>query len=324
MHKPTPQPRTCQGCGKSHRGNSASWCASCAKARTEETRAREGKFCRIPGCGRGAYTLTRMLCGSHAASDSRNKRQVQNTCRGCAQPFTSRDPQLYCPIQCRNTNRDPTDYERSTRTRQQRTYPYTCQICGAEGNGHLRQTACENFTCQCMAKYGADHCRVHINACANCGEWFASRQRATRMCPNPICQYVRARGSNHSRIYTKTCMWCSYPFTTSQPSQVRCSTACVKQWTAALKGDNPRPWRVHATHVYKRDSRVCHLCGLPTLKAWDPNDMGRSPSLDHIIPRSKGGSDEPSNLATAHFRCNAIRSDKPVLTETGQTMLFFG
>lgn len=297
-----------------------------------------------PYCGTPMADPRRSQCGAseckrqHTNAVAKAKRESRkarglpdirmaysHTCSGCGEAFTTREKHsTHCSIQCFNRNKPAEDYLKAAASRATRTYPYTCRICGAEGNGHFGQTVCENFTCQCIAKYGADHCRVHNNVCANCGQQFVTRQGETRMCSDPICQYVRTRGSNHSRIYTKTCMWCSRPFITSQPSQVRCSAACVKQWATAHKGDNPRPWRVHAMHVYNRDSWVCHLCGLPTLKAWDPNDIDHSPSLDHIIPRSKGGSDDPSNLATAHFRCNARRSNKPILTETGQAMLFIG
>lgn len=35
-------------------------------------------------------------------------------------------------------------------------------------------------------------------------------------------------------------------------------------------------------------------------------------SLDHIVPRSKGGKDSEGNLKLAHFWCNSSRGDKKV------------
>lgn len=61
--------------------------------------------------------------------------------------------------------------------------------------------------------------------------------------------------------------------------------------------------------IYERDNWTCHLCNEPVDREADVNSHS-APSLDHLLPRSKGGSDEPTNLATAHRLCNAIRQDK--------------
>lgn len=63
--------------------------------------------------------------------------------------------------------------------------------------------------------------------------------------------------------------------------------------------------------IYERDGWCCHLCG----GAVDPDAESKSrwyPSLDHLVPRSQGGSDDTSNLKTAHRYCNAIRQDQPL------------
>lgn len=60
--------------------------------------------------------------------------------------------------------------------------------------------------------------------------------------------------------------------------------------------------------LYERDNWTCQICFDPVLRtAWsnDPKDA----TLDHILPRSKGGSHDPENLRTACFLCNARRSD---------------
>jgi len=53
-----------------------------------------------------------------------------------------------------------------------------------------------------------------------------------------------------------------------------------------------------------REEGVCWLCGLPATAA-DPLEG------DHVVPRSKGGSDERSNLRAAHRSCNRKRGDDP-------------
>ena len=50
-----------------------------------------------------------------------------------------------------------------------------------------------------------------------------------------------------------------------------------------------------------RESDVCWICGQPG-----------ADSVDHVVPRSKGGGNEPSNLRPAHlFPCNRAKGDKP-------------
>lgn len=58
--------------------------------------------------------------------------------------------------------------------------------------------------------------------------------------------------------------------------------------------------------IYARDSWTCLLCGNPIDQDAHWND-NLAPSLDHIVPRSAGGSHDPSNLRTAHRSCNSVR-----------------
>jgi 5-methylcytosine-specific restriction endonuclease McrA len=67
-----------------------------------------------------------------------------------------------------------------------------------------------------------------------------------------------------------------------------------------------RPWegryRQQLTRATLRQyGRTCHLCGQPG-----------ATTADHVIPRSKGGTDALSNLRPAHFHCNRMRWDKPL------------
>lgn len=65
--------------------------------------------------------------------------------------------------------------------------------------------------------------------------------------------------------------------------------------------------------IYDRDEWTCQICsepvepGLPSSSPWQA-------TLDHIVPRSKGGSDEVGNLRLAHRYCNAVRSNRDALT----------
>jgi 5-methylcytosine-specific restriction endonuclease McrA len=53
--------------------------------------------------------------------------------------------------------------------------------------------------------------------------------------------------------------------------------------------------------VLARDRGICHLCGI----------RGAT-TVDHLVPRSAGGTDDPANLAAAHASCNYRRGAQPL------------
>ncbi len=53
--------------------------------------------------------------------------------------------------------------------------------------------------------------------------------------------------------------------------------------------------------VLARDGERCRYCGCPC-----PDDL----SIDHVFPRSRGGSDKPANLVVACFSCNSRKNDR--------------
>lgn len=50
--------------------------------------------------------------------------------------------------------------------------------------------------------------------------------------------------------------------------------------------------------VLAAHGRICHLCG-----------QTGATTADHVIPRSKGGTDAMDNLRPAHHGCNSARGD---------------
>lgn len=64
--------------------------------------------------------------------------------------------------------------------------------------------------------------------------------------------------------------------------------------------------------VFDRDNYTCRYCGRST-------DDGVILEVDHVIPRSKGGSDEIENLATACADCNRGKSAKEIGSTAPET-----
>ena len=61
--------------------------------------------------------------------------------------------------------------------------------------------------------------------------------------------------------------------------------------------------------IYQRDGHKCQYCGAT-----------RKLTIDHIIPKSKGGSDDWDNLVVACSSCNIKKGDK-YLEQTGMKLL---
>lgn len=61
----------------------------------------------------------------------------------------------------------------------------------------------------------------------------------------------------------------------------------------------------------------CHLC-LRLIRLDLPVGHADGPSADHLVPRSRGGSDDLSNLRPAHKRCNSRRGARPLTTVTAR------
>ncbi|RVW06740.1 HNH endonuclease [Rhodococcus spongiicola] len=66
-----------------------------------------------------------------------------------------------------------------------------------------------------------------------------------------------------------------------------------------------------ARQLALRDGAICGICGGDVDMSLSRKDDGAMcPSVDHIVPRSLGGSHDPSNLQLAHMVCNMRKSDR--------------
>lgn len=67
--------------------------------------------------------------------------------------------------------------------------------------------------------------------------------------------------------------------------------------------------------LWTAQSGLCALCSEPMLRNRFDAPHARvwakqRATVDHIIPRSKGGTDAAENLQLAHARCNKVKGNK--------------
>lgn len=59
--------------------------------------------------------------------------------------------------------------------------------------------------------------------------------------------------------------------------------------------------------IFKRDNFTCRYCGRTPAR-----DRGVVLELEHLQPKSLGGTDDPANLLTSCFDCNRGKSNVPL------------
>lgn len=77
-------------------------------------------------------------------------------------------------------------------------------------------------------------------------------------------------------------------------------TAWDKRQTNNFLRQSPEVWKKTRQRIFSRDNYTCQYCGA----------YGVQLECDHIIPVSKGGSNEDDNLVTACFHCNRSKHTK--------------
>ncbi len=159
-------------------------------------------------------------------------------------------------------------------------------------------------------------------SCDFCGETFVAVNIANRFCSYECC-YNGALKANHDKNLEqfvpeqRTCLQCGVVFTTTFEKQrcLYCSDRCAnrhhdieyeKKRSQQMKEAFVEPVGLKTT--YKSCNGVCGICGLPVPKVNDPaSDWG--PTIDHIVPLSKGGKHKKTNCQLAHRLCNSLKLD---------------
>jgi hypothetical protein len=152
-----------------------------------------------------------------------------------------------------------------------------CSECGVVFPGSRWARVC-SATCRraSLARSGGSRGPIKPTSrrCSDCGATFLGKQRA-HLCPGCRLNRLRARH---------------------------------RQKNAVRRGASRGPM-MSIDQLGERDSWRCHLCRRRVDRTRH-HPHPQSPSFDHLVPVSDGGSDEPTNLALAHLRCNVSRGNR--------------
>jgi hypothetical protein len=155
--------------------------------------------------------------------------------------------------------------------------------------------------------------------CTHCGKSFVPKRRDQVYC-NAGCVVMayqkRRRGGEPLRQVEqiKTCVECGNEFTAYKSNAKWCSKICRIRTTgrdASRRRSPARPgWKPYTDReIFERDGWICQICCEPVdREASRRHDDGVT--IDHIIPLSRGGADNPVNVVTAHWRCNRDKGNR--------------
>ena len=105
-----------------------------------------------------------------------------------------------------------------------------------------------------------------------------------------------------------------------------CCTSCRNRWhrregrhRRRERGEQKGYGNVSLLALEERDNHTCYLCGTKTDRSdYRVDESGNFiagpsyPSIDHVVPLSKGGTHDMSNVRLACCRCNAIKGNRDV------------
>lgn len=218
-------------------------------------------------------------------------------------------PSRFCSAPCRGRYRYQHVLKGRVRPKRPQQLTLFCLVCGSllhrpkRGRvGRFCSSACRNI----------HHVPVRDVRCKGCGEMIKMRCGCW-------CRPCRARKRN--ALESKKCKGlvyqCRYCGSNYQPTvrfQRYCSQKCNDAHHKAKKRchrKNQFVENVTVPMLLERNGDRCGICGEKVdagLRFPHPD----SPSVDHIIPVTKGGEHSMANCQLAHLGCNARKGDRVI------------
>lgn len=215
-----------------------------------------------------------------------------------------------------------------------------CIVCGKQvpkgtGGGRTYGNVCSN---ECRAElrqqYKGEHSelpkdhwalwygkastwpRYPMLDCAHCATAFLPKAANAKYCSRK-CTWQWHDNKNGVRSFADTyaqvrsCVRCGDAYQHVSMQRAHCSDFCRDSAATERGAYLHHGWIRKGLReaIYQRDGHTCMLCGEAVDYNADPQRGAWAPTLDHVVPRSKGGTHEASNLRTAHRWCNSVRSD---------------
>lgn len=236
------------------------------------------RTCKVSDCSRSRWALD--LCGRHYHSLRRYGDAMEvdrpGRCKHCRKPYSGRRRKFCSPV------------------------------CASESRSLARDS--ERLST--------------VLVCRQCGDGFFTEKSLGRLYCSAFCSRKWQRENNPSICELDGC-----------DAVVKARMLCAKHYTAWRRAEGLDTWKdewtparkahyhlrrarkrgvdaekVVSLRVFERDGWLCGICGelVDSAVKW-PDSM--SPSLDHIVPLSRGGAHTYENTRLAHVSCNVSKSN---------------
>lgn len=186
-------------------------------------------------------------------------------------------------------------------------YEHVCPVCDKTFKNH-KDKPC-HCSVKCWRAGQAEALRSRLLPILHPGphSWLPAHH------PAMLMQHPQAK-----RLFiAAVCARCGKPFIVHRVGHATyCSPSCLHQSSkdrrrAVKRGVGRVAYR--RIDIFERDDWRCHIAGCVFKTRKTRRDVHWShplaPTIDHLIPLSKGGADAPDNVACAHRQCNSIKSD---------------
>lgn len=240
-----------------------------------------------------------------AARAAARCRPQSRPCVQCGSVFTpKRDRARFCSKRCqqdgrvRHPEQDNAQRRRKTARRRELLPKRACRRCRRIFKPKRRSTA----------QYCSERCGIK--------DWGQRQTVAARQSQlEAVCRFCQKRFKPHRFTGQLCCSErCNSRFWSQQhPDEVHQQTL---QRRARLRGVHVE--EVRPFEVFARDGWRCQLCGCPTPKRLLGTRSRRKPTIDHIVPISKGGPHSYANVQCACAQCNMRKNART----KGQFRLF--
>jgi 5-methylcytosine-specific restriction endonuclease McrA len=263
-------------------------------------------------------------------------------CDFCGKEFVSPkkvgSPVRHCSDKCRHESRLIVQ-RKYTQKHKLKEYKElrVCPICGdsfiAEGKGFGKRY-CSDKCAARAENNNRNEQRLNkrpISVCPQCKNTFKNRGGRT------YCSYKCYIESKRPPDQTSVCPICGKEFNQRGNKLKYCSSLCSIEAQAevykrntltrrALRVVNGNLEKINPKDIFERDGWRCQICGKKVLKGLykikGTKRYHNAPSIDHIIPISRGGQHTKSNVQCACYLCNCKKGNR--VSDGGDQLLLFG
>lgn len=182
-----------------------------------------------------------------------------------------------------------------------------CLTCGAE----VRRQQRHGMPSYCSrACYDRGTTRPLRDACLGCGGPMPTDRR--RKYCTPACRHLHYHHGGSKRPTSIECATCGeqVDITERMADGSLRRPAYTRRCDLCMANARPHRYSLNAAQVADRDGTECKWCGdVVDLSLIGSRSMW-APSVDHIIPWARGGTDDPDNLQLMHRVCNAQKGTR--------------